>query len=90
VLIRYSITCFSFNDSDDGSDASGASLGRKESDRLPLMSAKLTQELTQSYEDLVKDLINSEQQYIRELELIIKVFRPSFVELFPGSKRELN
>ena len=45
---------FFSNDSDDGSDASGASLGRKDVDRLPLMSAKLTQELTQSYEDLVK------------------------------------
>ena len=45
---------FFSNDSDDGADASGAALGRKDVDRLPLMSAKLTQELTQSYEDLVK------------------------------------
>ena len=43
---------FFSNDSDNGSDASGASLGRRE-DR-PLMSAKVAQELTQNYEDLVK------------------------------------
>ena len=34
----------------------------------------------------LQDLIMSEQQNIRELELIIKVFRPPFVELFPNSK----
>ncbi|KAF6022680.1 SOS1 [Bugula neritina] len=75
---------FFSNDSDGGSDASGASVGRR--DERPVMSAKLAQELTQNYEDLVKDLILSEQQNIRELELIIKVFRPPFIDLFPNSK----
>ncbi|XP_067939422.1 son of sevenless homolog 1-like [Watersipora subatra] len=75
---------FFSNDSDNGSDASSVSLGRWE-DR-PLVSNRSAQELMQNYEDLVKDLIMSEQQNIRELELIIKVFRPPFVELFPNSK----
>jgi len=43
---------FFSNDSDGGSDASGASVGRR--DERPVMSAKLAQELTQNYEDLVK------------------------------------
>lgn len=90
IIIKYLLffqvlnNMFFSNDSDNGSDASGTSLGRRDDRRL--MSARVAQELTQNYEDLVKDLIMSEQQNIRELELIIKVFRPPFVELFPSSK----
>lgn len=44
---------FFSNDSDEGSDTSGTSIGRRD-DLRSLMSAKVTQELTQNYEDLVK------------------------------------
>ena len=39
-----------------------------------------------SYEDIVKDLVLEETQYMRDLSMIIKVFRAPFVELFPRSK----
>ena len=39
-----------------------------------------------SYDDIVKDLINDETLYMRDLNMIIKVFRQPFIELFPNSK----
>ena len=39
-----------------------------------------------TYEEICKDLIHEETQYIRDLEMIIKVFRIPFVALFPQSK----
>lgn len=39
-----------------------------------------------SYDEEVKDLITEERQHIRELNMIIQVFREPFVRLFPGSK----
>ncbi|ELT95072.1 hypothetical protein CAPTEDRAFT_226962 [Capitella teleta] len=39
-----------------------------------------------TYEDIVKDLILEETQYMRDLSLIIKVFRDPFARLFPKSK----
>ncbi|ESO85451.1 hypothetical protein LOTGIDRAFT_210797 [Lottia gigantea] len=38
------------------------------------------------YEDIVKEFILEETQYLRDLNMIIKVFRVPFVELFPRSK----
>ncbi|XP_050407020.1 son of sevenless homolog 1 [Patella vulgata] len=38
------------------------------------------------YEDIVKDFILEETQYLRDLNLIIKVFRVPFAKLFPRSK----
>lgn len=40
----------------------------------------------QSYEDIVKDFIFEETQYMRDLSQIIKVFRAPFVRHFPTSK----
>uniref|UniRef100_A0A131YWM5 Son of sevenless n=2 Tax=Rhipicephalus TaxID=426455 RepID=A0A131YWM5_RHIAP len=39
-----------------------------------------------SYDEEVKDLISEERQHIRELNMIIKVFREPLDKLFPGSK----
>ena len=47
-------------------------------------SRSLSSDLT--YEQLVKDLILEEKQYIRDLNMIIKVFREPFCKLFPKSQ----
>ena len=39
-----------------------------------------------TYEDIVKDLVLEENQYLRDLLMIIKLFREPFATLFPGSK----
>ncbi|GIY92459.1 son of sevenless homolog 2 [Caerostris extrusa] len=39
-----------------------------------------------TYDEVVKDLIHEEKQYIRDLNMIIKVFREPFVEIFYKSK----
>ena len=39
-----------------------------------------------TYEEIVKDLILEETQYMHDLNLIIKVFRAPFATLFPRSK----
>ncbi|XP_013393700.1 son of sevenless homolog 1-like isoform X1 [Lingula anatina] len=39
-----------------------------------------------TYEEIVKDLVLEETQYLRELDMIIKVFRAPFANLFPKSK----
>jgi son of sevenless-like protein len=42
--------------------------------------------VSQSYEEIVKDLILEENQYLRDLNMIIRVFREPFVRLYPRSK----
>lgn len=49
-------------------------------------SPKMFHQLSLTYEDRVRDLILEETQFTRELNMIIKVFRSPFVELFPRSK----
>ncbi|XP_074642925.1 son of sevenless homolog 2-like [Tubulanus polymorphus] len=39
-----------------------------------------------TYEGMIKDLVLEEEQYIRDLNMIIKVFRAPFAKLFPRSK----
>ena len=39
-----------------------------------------------SYEEIVKQLVLEETQYVRDLNMIIKVFRAPFAKLFPRSK----
>ena len=39
-----------------------------------------------SYEDIVKDFILEENQYLHDLNMIIKVFRAPFYQHFPRSK----
>lgn len=39
-----------------------------------------------TYENIVKDLILEENQYTRDLNMIIKVFRSKFAHLWPRSK----
>ncbi|CAG5136425.1 unnamed protein product [Candidula unifasciata] len=39
-----------------------------------------------TYEEIVKDLIMEEVQYLRDLNMIIRVFRAPFAKLFPRSK----
>ncbi|XP_067682019.1 son of sevenless homolog 1-like [Haliotis asinina] len=39
-----------------------------------------------TYEEIVKDFIVEETQYMRDLNMIIKVFRAPFADLFPRSK----
>ncbi|KAK3094148.1 hypothetical protein FSP39_024725, partial [Pinctada imbricata] len=54
---------------------------------LPLMEEPLgLRTEKQTYEDIVKDFIFEETQYMRDLNQIIKVFRAPFVKHFPRSK----
>ena len=39
-----------------------------------------------TYEDIVKDFILEENQYLHDLNMIIKVFRAPFAQNFPRSK----
>ncbi|XP_014673942.1 PREDICTED: son of sevenless homolog 1-like [Priapulus caudatus] len=39
-----------------------------------------------TYEEVVKDMVHEENQYIRDLNMIFKVFRKPFVDMFPRSK----
>ena len=41
---------------------------------------------SQSYEELVKDFMLEENQYLRDLNMIIRVFRDPFVRLYSRSK----
>ena len=41
---------------------------------------------SQSYEELVKDFMLEENQYLRDLNMIIRVFREPFVRLYSRSK----
>jgi len=41
---------------------------------------------SQSFEELIKDFMLEENQYLRDLNMIIRVFRDPFVRLYPRSK----
>lgn len=41
---------------------------------------------TQTYEELVKDFVLEENQYLRDLNMIIRIFREPFVRLYSRSK----
>lgn len=41
--------------------------------------------VSQSYEEVLKDFILEENQFLRELNMIIRVFREPFVRLYPRS-----
>lgn len=45
-----------------------------------------TRRTSLTYDEVVKDLIHEEKQYIRDLNMIIKVFCEPFVKIFPKSK----
>lgn len=45
-----------------------------------------TRRTSLTYDEVVKDLIHEERQYIRDLNMIIKVFREPFDKIFPKSK----
>jgi len=40
---------------------------------------------SQTYEEVLKDFILEENQFLRELNMIIRVFREPFVRLYPRS-----
>ncbi|XP_060063048.1 son of sevenless homolog 2-like [Ylistrum balloti] len=52
---------------------------------LPVVEEPIKTE-SLKYEDIVKDFIHEETQYMRDLNMIIKVFRAPFVTHFPRSK----
>lgn len=52
---------------------------------LPLMDEPVRRE-SLTYEDIVKDFILEENQYLHDINMIIKVFRAPFEQHFPGSK----
>lgn len=52
---------------------------------LPLVDEPVRRE-SLTYEDIVKDFILEENQYLHDLNMIIKVFRAPFETHFPGSK----
>ncbi|KAL5007967.1 hypothetical protein ScPMuIL_013548 [Solemya velum] len=52
---------------------------------LPLIEEPIRGE-SLTYEEIIKDFILEENQYMRDLNMIIKVFRAPFVQLFPRSK----
>lgn len=52
---------------------------------LPIMEEPILPESIK-YEDIVKDFIFEETQYMRDLNMIIKVFRAPFAKHFPRSK----
>jgi len=41
---------------------------------------------SQTYEELVKDFVLEENQYLRDLNMIIRIFREPFVRLYSRSK----
>lgn len=43
-----------------------------------------------TYDEVVKDLIHEERQYIRDLNMIIKVFRVPFIPLFSEDKARFH
>ncbi|XP_063702733.1 protein son of sevenless [Culicoides brevitarsis] len=43
-----------------------------------------------SYEEIVKELINEEKQYQRDLHMIIRIFREELMRVFPHSKDQLE
>uniref|UniRef100_A0A336MR44 CSON003850 protein n=1 Tax=Culicoides sonorensis TaxID=179676 RepID=A0A336MR44_CULSO len=43
-----------------------------------------------NYEEIVKQLINDEKQYQRDLHMIIRIFREELMRVFPNSKDQLD
>lgn len=43
-----------------------------------------------TYDEVVKDLLYEEKQFLRDLNMIIKVFRDPFARLLPRNKQELD
>lgn len=52
---------------------------------LPIVDEPIRRE-SLTYEDIVKDFILEENQYLHDLNMIIKVFREPFAKHFPNSK----
>jgi hypothetical protein len=52
---------------------------------LPIVDEPVRRE-SLTYEETVKDFILEENQYLHDLNMIIKVFRAPFEQHFPGSK----
>ena len=52
---------------------------------LPILDEPVRRE-SLTYEDIVKDFILEENQYLHDLNMIIKVFRAPFAQHFPRSK----
>jgi len=52
---------------------------------LPIVDEPIRRE-SLTYEDIVKDFILEENQYLHDLQMIIKVFRAPFAQHFPNSK----
>ena len=52
---------------------------------LPLIEEPIRTD-SWTYEEIVKDFIHEETQYMRDLNMIIKVFRAPFQKLFNRSK----
>jgi son of sevenless len=48
------------------------------------------QKKSQTYDEVVKDLIMDEKQYLRDLNMIIKVFREILLRDSAGSRREID
>ncbi|XP_047097392.1 protein son of sevenless [Schistocerca piceifrons] len=68
-----------FYQDDDGVSAGGAD------DVDPL-----TPRTSLTYEEVVKDLIHDEKQYLRDLHMIIKVFREEIAKLVSSDSKELD
>ena len=57
---------------------------------VPLSPQPSSERKSLTYDSILRDLINEEQQYIRHLNLILKVFKESFLasrRLFPLAVR---